>query len=271
MIEFEPFHAYYTCKPAPDIADLGKQRVHLVGGNGDAVSIATPGTAWDKNHNPHPNQGRWYRVLTVPEPNRLELSVGDIVCCRLGMRSHLVEIGPNPDEPSKALGHAFFSEQFVVSRMIKDDAAKALDHHPLGAHVLTRRCDEKNKRILNLGALAAPESLLGMGQKTSEPVRLDPQEEAQRAAQYRDTPPERENDGVRVRFEEVIAVGPGARVEPGDMLAYKPLAATQIDFMGVTVNAVPYAAQLGRVPARCFEPDHALSVADLQPVARTGT
>lgn len=257
---FEPFHAYVTCTPAPDIANLGKARLQLFGTGGDAVAIATPETAWDKNHLPNPNTGRWYRVLTLPSPCTLGVQVGDIVCCNLSFRSHLMTVG--------GLKHALFSEQFVVSRLMKDDRLKTLDHHPLGKHVLTRRNDDKHLKIIRAaeskGAILIPETTLKWGQKTSEAMALDPKEEAQREADYQEKPPERENDGVRVHFEECIAVTDDSRCQPGDMVAFKRLAATVVEFMGVTLHAVPYTAQVGRVPARCFEAGYTLSPSDFE-------
>ncbi len=257
---FEPFHAYVTCTPAPDIANLGRARLKLFGGSGEEVAIATPENAWDKNRLPNPNVGRWYRVLTVPDPCTIGVQVGDIVCCNLSFRSHLLCIG--------GLNHALFSEQFVVSRLMKDDRLKTLDHHPLGKHVLTRRNDDKHLKIIraaeSAGAILIPETTLKWGQKTSEAMALDPAEEARREADYQEKPPERENDGVRVHFEEVLSVTDGSRCQPGDMVAFKRLAATTIDFMGITLHAVPYTAQVGRVPARCFDEGYTLSPADFQ-------
>lgn len=259
-ILFDPFHAYVTCTPAPDIANLGKARVKLFGTDGDTVTIATPETAWDKNHMPNPNTGRWYRVLTLPSPCTIGVQVGDIVCCNLSFRSHLMSIG--------GLNHALFSEQFVVSRLIKDDRMKTLDHHPLGKHVLTRRNDQKHLKIIRAaqasGAILVPETTLKWGQKTSEVMAMDPREQAQREADYQEKPPERENDGVRVHFEEVIAVTDDSRCKPGDMVAFKRLAATVVEFMGVTLHAVPYTAQVGRVPAECFADEYKLSPSDFQ-------
>jgi len=245
-MRFEPLHAYYACAEDPEAADAGKARI-LLGGTLQ-TAVATPATAWLKNHLPAPNKGRWYRVVALPEPNPLGLERGDTVCCNLTMRSHCIDVAGD--------GHALFDEKFVVSRMTFQR-----QHIPLGRHVLTRRNDEKHLEILRKkgesGVVLRPESTLNWGQKTSEPVALDPQEQEQRERQQM---PERENDGVRVLFQEVVAVpepNPDlpaqlARIQIGDMVGFKRLAATEVDFMGSTVHAVPLTAMVERVPASEF-------------------
>jgi hypothetical protein len=123
---------------------------------------------------------------------------------------------------------------------------------PIGDFVLCVDNDEKHKAILGLKTtLHTPLSTLERGQRTDEQYENEGEK----------VNLNRENDGVRMMFSEVVEVGPDVpanrKLQKGDMVAFRAqCSGIKFDLFGVSYRLVRCSERnseiVGRVPASEF-------------------
>lgn len=224
--------------PAPDIHQYGALNIVIAGQETQAVERVV---SYMKSKNP-PNTGRWYRVQRLGDGYAGPLRPGNAVLANLTMRHHVLDVF--------GAKHSLYSADKIALRLKANMEAKTMTFEPLEGWVVTMPNDEKHTAILRRDPRAGiimPNSALNLGQRTDE-VAEDPNDP---------DAPEREHDGVRAMFGEVMAVPEGSKFEVGDMLSFKGIAAVEFTFLGQTFHAVPCAgnhnAVLGRVRRSWFE------------------
>lgn len=248
-MRFTPFERWVTLTEAPDLHQDTAAKV-MVGGE---VKLATWKPVSYSRRTSEPNSGRWYRVVEVAEGLPPYFGPGTPVVCNLSMLSDNLSIG------SETVALMPFS-QCAGIRIGTETMAHLGTRHPvipIGDYVLCVDNDEKHRAILNLPAttLHLPLSTLGRGQRTDEQYENHRDE-------FGETPnPNRENDGVRMMFSEVIEVGPevpqARNLQKGDMVAFRAnVTGIKFDLYGVSYRLVRCSERnsevVGKVPAGEF-------------------
>ena len=245
---YDPDGKLLSLAPAPDIHQHGALRIRM--GRRMQQAVERP-VSYLKSQCP-PNTGRWYRVQRIGDGYRGPLRIGNAVLANLTMRHHVLDV--------MGAKHSLYSADKIAVRLRANQETKTMTFEPLEGWVVTMPNDEKHARILRRDPKAhiiLPGVALAKGQRTSEVVTDKNDPDA----------PEREHDGVRAMFEEVVAAPEGCKFEPGDMLNFKHIAAVEFTFMGQTFHAVPcsetHTAVLGCVRKRWFEGEAAEAPAQL--------
>lgn len=232
-MKFTPFERWVTLREAPDLHQDTETIIRSV-----SYSRRTS----------EPNTGRWYRVVEVAADLPPYFGPGTPVMCNLSMLSDNLTIG---DEDVALMPFS----QCAGIRIGTETMAHLGTRHPvipIGDFVLCVDNDEKHKTILGLKtSLHTPLSTLGRGQRTDE--------------QYEDSGDvkniNRENDGVRMMFSEVIEVGPevpaSRNLQKGDMVAFRAgLCGIKFDLFGISYRLVRCSERnseiVGKVPASEF-------------------
>lgn len=244
-MKFTPFERWVTLREAPDLHQDTEAKVTVGGKELVAVQKAVSYS----RRTSEPNTGRWYRVIEVAEDLPPYFGPGTPVVCNLSMLSDNLTIG---DEDVALMPFS----QCAGIRIGTETMAHLGTRHPvipIGDYVLCVDNDEKHKAILGLKtSLHTPLSTLARGQRTDEQYENHKDE-------FGETPnPNRENDGVRMMFSEVVEVGPDVpanrKLQKGDMVAFRAqCSGIKFDLFGVSYRLVRCSERnsevVGKVPA----------------------
>ena len=243
-MKFTPFERWVTLREAPDLHQDTDAKVVIDGKELVAVQKAVSYS----RRTSEPNTGRWYRVVEVAEGLPPYFGPDTPVVCNLSMLSDNLTIG---DEDVALMPFS----QCAGMRIDAETMAHLGTRQPVipvGDYVLCVDNDDKHKAILGLKtALHTPLSTLSRGQRTDE--QYENKDDVQN--------PNRENDGVRMMFSEVVEVGPevpaSRNLQKGDMVAFRAqCSGIKFDLFGVSYRLVRCSERnseiVGKVPASEF-------------------
>lgn len=240
-MQFVPFETWVSLEPAPDLHQDAKEGIHK------PVSYS--------RRKATPNTGRWFRVVEVGDEVPKYIGAGAPVMCNLTMLSDELDVG---DESVSLIPFRQIAGVRVGNATMLELGA---EHPvlPIGDYVLCVDNDRKHSLILGRdpnSSLHVPLVTLARGQRTDEAYETHVGEDG-----WETENKNRENDGVKMMFSEVVAVGPEVpegRLEQGDMVAFRPnICGIRFDLFGISYRLVRCSRvnseTMGKVPKAIFE------------------
>lgn len=239
-MQYIPFEHWVTLEPAPDLHQ-------------DTDALFKPVNY--SRRKAEPNTGRWFRVVEAGDEVPKYIGPGAPVMCNLTMLSDEIDVG---DEKLMTMPFRSVAGVRVGNATMLEMGA---EHPvlPIGDYVLCVDNDRKHELILGRkpgSAIVAPLMTLARGQRTDEAYETHVGEDGWETERVN-----RENDGVKMMFSEVVAVGPEVpegRLEQGDMVAFRPnICGIRFDLFGISYRLVrcskTNSETMGKVPKVIFE------------------